>query len=47
MASTDEKRLDEFDKVDEKYGKPLEAEHWGEFVAISPEGNFVLGEDMG
>jgi hypothetical protein len=26
----------------DRYGKPLESEHWGEFVAISREGRFVL-----
>lgn len=25
------------------YGKPLEKEHWGEYVAIFPDGRWVLG----
>ena len=26
----------------EQYGRPLEAEHWGEYVAIAPDGRSVL-----
>lgn len=29
----------------EQYGKPLEQEHWGEFLAISPDGRVLLGKD--
>ena len=31
----------------EKYGKPLEANHAGEFVAISADGEILLGERDG
>lgn len=31
------------DQLYERYGKPLEAEHWGEFVAISEDGDTFLG----
>ncbi len=31
----------------EKYGKPLEADHIGEFIAISYEGRTILGTDDG
>ncbi len=34
------------DDLYDKYGKPLESEHWGEFVAISPKGETLLGTDM-
>ncbi len=30
----------------EQYGKRLEAEHWGEYIAISPDGQIVLGNDL-
>lgn len=30
-----------------KYGKPLEADHTGEFIAISFDGRTVLGTDDG
>lgn len=33
------------DDLYERYGKPLEPEHWGEFVAISQKGETVLGTD--
>ena len=29
----------------ELYGKPLEAEHTGEYVAIGPNGEIILGKD--
>ena len=41
-----EKTPDEGDLLYEKYGKPLEANHWGEFVAISPDGRTVFGPDI-
>jgi hypothetical protein len=28
----------------ERYGKPLEASHRGEYVAISPEGQTIVGQ---
>ncbi len=34
------------DDLYERYGTPLEPEHWGEFVAISPKGETLLGTDM-
>ena len=34
------------DKLYEKYGKPLEKDHWGEFIVISQKGQTLLGEDM-
>ena len=33
------------DRLYERYGRPLEAEHAGEFVAISDDGRVVLGLD--
>jgi hypothetical protein len=29
----------------ERYSKPLELEHTGEFAAIGPDGRVILGED--
>ena len=29
----------------EQYGKPLEHDHKGEFVAIGPDGTVILGND--
>lgn len=34
------------DKLYQKYGKPLEKDHWGEFIAISEAGKTVLSVDL-
>ncbi len=34
------------DQLYQQYGRPLEKNHWGEFVAISKEGKTVLGNDL-
>lgn len=34
------------DKLYEKYGRPLEEQHWGEFLGISREGKTVLGKTL-
>lgn len=36
----------EGDRLYEQYGKPLEAEHWGEFVAINADGRTMLSSDV-
>ena len=33
------------DRLYEQYGKPLEADHWGEYVAIAPDGRTLIGDD--
>ncbi len=45
-AREQKKRLEEADQLYERYGKPLEAEHWGKFVAIAPDGRTLLGPDV-
>lgn len=35
----------EDDRLYELYGRPLEAEHTGELVAIGPDGAYMLGND--
>ena len=30
----------------EQYGKPLEAQHRGEYLAVSPQGNILIGPDL-
>jgi hypothetical protein len=44
MSARDKAKLAEMDKIYEEYGKPLEAAHWGKFVAIAPDGRTVLGD---
>ena len=33
------------DGLYERYGKPLEAEHWGKYLAVHPDGRTVLADD--
>ena len=33
------------DSLYEQYGKPLEAEHWGKYLAVHPDGRTVLTDD--
>jgi len=35
-----------YDEMYERYGRPLESEHRGEFAAISPQGEVILGSMM-
>ena len=42
-----EKKAAERRRLYEKYGKQLEAEHAGKFVAISLDGEILLGEREG
>lgn len=38
--------LAEADRLYERHVKPLEQEHWGEFVAVSRDGRFLLGASL-
>jgi len=38
-------RTKEDDRLYELYGKPLEKDHKGEYFAIGPEGQIILGDD--
>ncbi len=40
-----ERRAKEDRHLYERYGKPLEETHSGEYLAIGPEGQTILGED--
>ena len=42
-----EHKLEEQRRLYEKYGRPLEKEHKGEFVAISLEGEILLDKRLG
>jgi hypothetical protein len=39
------RRAEEAERLYEVYGVPLEAKHRGEYVAIGPGGDVILGED--
>lgn len=45
MALSNEEALKQGDELYERYAKPLEAEHWGEFLAIAPDGRTMLGDN--
>jgi hypothetical protein len=38
-------RAEEDRRLYERYGKPFEETHKGEYLAIGPEGQIILGED--
>ncbi len=46
MLKSDQGQLDEADRLYEQYGKPFEAEHWGEYVAIARDGRVVLAPTL-
>ena len=43
MAASNQQLMEQADSLYEQYGKPLEEEHWGEYVAIFADGRFALG----
>ena len=44
MAESSQQLTEQAENLYEQYGKPLEQKHRGEYVAIFPDGRFVLGE---
>jgi hypothetical protein len=46
MATTNSAWQEQADRLYEQYGKPLEAVHRGEHVAIFPDGRTVLGPSV-
>jgi len=46
VSETDVQRKQQAESLYERYARPLEAEHTGEFVAVSAEGKTVLGSDL-
>ena len=43
MALSNQQLMEQADKLYEQYGRPLEQDHWGEYVAIFPDGRLALG----
>lgn len=39
------RRAEEDERLYGRYGKPLEQDHKGEYVAIGPDGEVILGHD--
>ena len=46
MVMTQQQREALADTLYKQYGRPLEAEHWGEYVAIAENGTTVLGTSL-
>ena len=46
MAASGEPLMEQANRLYEQYGKPLEQEHWGEFVAIFLDGRTLVGVDL-
>jgi hypothetical protein len=47
MTTEEQQRLhQQGDSLYERFGKPLEEAHWGEFIVISPTGQIVLGATL-
>lgn len=46
MKVSDLKRADKlYDQFYNKYGKPLENNHWGDYLAVSENGETILGKN--
>ncbi len=43
MAASGQQLMKQAERLYEQYGIPLEKEHWGEYIAIFPDGRWVLG----
>ena len=46
MAIRDLNVFERADELYERYGKPLECEHWGKYVAVAYDGRTLLGTDL-
>lgn len=46
MAIRELNVFEQADELYERYGKPLEGEHWGKYVAVSYDGRTLLGTDL-
>ena len=46
MTLSNQELVEQADALYERYAKPLENGHWGEYIAISKSGKFVVGADL-
>lgn len=46
MSKSNSELMDQSEKLYDQYGKPLEQDHWGEYVAIFPDGRTLVGTDL-
>lgn len=46
MTADNRERLRKSDELYDRYGKPLESGHWGEYLAIFPDGRTIIGDTL-
>jgi hypothetical protein len=46
MTAEQAKLMRTANRLYERYAKPLEAEHAGKYVAVSPKGQLIIGDTM-
>jgi hypothetical protein len=46
MTAEQDRLLRQADELYERYAKPLEEEHTGKFIAVSPLGQVLIGEEI-
>ena len=46
MGKSNSELMDQSEALYAQYGKPLEQDHWGKYVAIFPEGGTLIGADL-
>jgi hypothetical protein len=46
MIAKEQQRMVIGDRLYERLGKPLEAEHWGKFIAITEGGEYLVRENL-
>ena len=46
MSKSRSEFIEQSEKLYDQYGKPLEQAHWGEYVAIFPDGKTIVGADL-
>ena len=43
MVGSGQQLTEQAERLYQQYGRPMEQEHWGEYIAIFPDGRFILG----
>ena len=46
MSMSNSELMEQSEKLYNQYGKPLEQDHWGEYVAVFPGGRTLVGNDL-
>ncbi len=46
MSKSNSELMKKSEQLYDQYGKPLEQDHWGEYVAVFPDGRTVVGTDL-